>query len=507
MPMLEQIEAPLSWQRVRLSASAASDSRAATRVLWGIIVLALLLRVPLLDRPLLGSFATKNATYAMIARNWIAGRATLDRPTTDCLCGGERGWHLTEIPVMAYVAGSIAYLCGGSLDAWGRATAILFSLLSIGLLYQLVERRAGATAAAGAAFVLATAPVSIIFGQSFMLESSVVAFTLATLLGAERWLCDGRRRDLLLVFVSFALLLLSKVYMLVLGLPLLVLIVQHRRSSTRRTSVLAATLLLATLPTLAWVVDVLRVSERESLDAPRVFYSLLNSAEAYASPQDFLRSAGFYRRLLDDLAGVVLGPIGVALLVLGVTCRNARGYWPWVVAMLVLMLAMPRKFYELNYYHLVTLPPLAILAGLGYARWVESWRPQRGAVALLIGVSLLFSLRHAITPAFITPEEDRSVLAAAAAVQELTKPYEPVATIRGSTSALLYYCDRPGWALSEGDSELTRSLEQARQQGARWLVVAHPSIELQRQLSTQRMHLAGEDFAIYALTAAGSSSP
>ena len=71
--------------------------------------------------------------------------------------------------------------------------------------------------------------------------------------------------------------------------------------------------------------------------------------------------------------------------------------------------------------------------------------------AALLVVCLVFSMRYAARPAFATPAEDRGVLAAAAAVQELTAEGEPVATLHGAGIDLLYYCNRRGWAYSVND--------------------------------------------------------
>ena len=159
---------------------------------WWLLAASLLVRLPGLGRPLLGHFSSKSILYAMIARNWARGDATCWQPRVDCLYAGERGMHFVDYPVMGQIAAWGWRLCGGSLEVWGRATAVAFSVASVALIYALARRWHGPTAALGAGWVLALAPVSIIYGQSFMLESSIVAFTLATFYAFDRWLAgDG----------------------------------------------------------------------------------------------------------------------------------------------------------------------------------------------------------------------------------------------------------------------------------------------------------------------------
>jgi beta-lactamase regulating signal transducer with metallopeptidase domain len=96
----------MTSQPVNERAEEAAGRRWDRRV-WLLVGLALLLRVPGLNRPLLGNFATKNVAYAMIAQNWATGQASLWHPTLHVLREGGPGLHLLEVPVTAYVAGAL----------------------------------------------------------------------------------------------------------------------------------------------------------------------------------------------------------------------------------------------------------------------------------------------------------------------------------------------------------------------------------------------------------------
>ena len=193
-----------------------------TRWLWPLALLALAaaVRLPGIERPLTGNFATKNVVYAMIARNWAEGRAGLLEPTLDCLVGGHRSLHLLEFPVSAYLSGLLWKGLGGSLEVWGRLTALGFTLGSVTLLYLLVARWHGTAAAVVAGLVLALSPISILYGRSFMLEASLVFFIVVTIWAWDRWLGVGRWPWLAVSGVALSLALLTKIYVLVLLAPL-----------------------------------------------------------------------------------------------------------------------------------------------------------------------------------------------------------------------------------------------------------------------------------------------
>ncbi|HVA46352.1 MAG TPA: glycosyltransferase family 39 protein [Pirellulales bacterium] len=548
-----------------------------------LVLLTVLLRVPGIQRPLVGHYATKSAMYAMMARNWALGRAPFWLPTTDCLAGGERGWHLLEIPLAAYLAGAGWAVCGGPLDLWGRSVSIVFSAGAAVLLYLLVRRWHSDRAASVAALVFTFSPASIIFGQSFMLEPSVVFLMLATLWCMENWLegvperhgarsligfadqhgqcierrvgpaslrapahrwrrrlrwagarklagptlhrlaptccCPRRATWFALATMSLAMLLCSKIYMIVILLPLAA---KAGRKCTdlpaalrRRWSFAClAMLAIGILPAVAWCLLVLWLASSDHALSSRVFDSLRHSGAVHHVPSAMLASPDFYWRLLGNLWGVGLTPVGAALAGLGLCSRSSRRHLSWLAAMALLVALLPGKFFELHYYTLILVPALSVLAGIGWeelAGWI-SGRVARGtshkafvaSACMLAGIAC--SLRLAIGPAFVTPREDRAVTVAAAAVRELSAEGEPVATLHGAGPDLLYYCNRPGWALSANDRRLEQTVDRCRRQGARWLVVAdlapiEANPALKAVLGTLPMVRNGDDYRVYRLAA------
>jgi len=478
---------------------------------WALLALTAAVRLPGITRPLLGNFATKNVMYAMIARNWVEGRAGILYPTLDCLVGGKRSLHMLEFSVSAYLTGGLWKLFGGSLDVWGRATSVGFSVGSVALVFLLVRRWHGRTAALGAGFVLALSPVSVIYGQSFMLDASIVFFSIASFHAVDRWLEGGRSAWLLVACLSLALLLLTKVYLVVLLLPLGVMVAFGDRLAGRpspegrarrsRCALAALAAALAVLPVALWCVHAIRTAAPGSPHAPHVYSCLQGNAEAYRPPDPLLRTPDFYRRLLDDLTGVILTPLGFVLLLIGFTDRAWRRHAAWLVAMVILMAALPRKFYDMNYYCMAVLPPLCVVAGLGWQVVWERLRPGRAATAGLLLVALVLSMRYAVKPAFVTPQEDRAVVAAGRAVQGLTPEEEPVVTMHGTTIDLVYYCNRPGWAVPPDTPDLDAVLEECRRQGARHLVVTGSD---DRGVSEPRIEayapvVRGNGFCVYRL--------
>lgn len=518
-----------------------------------VVLFALALRLPGLGRPLVGNFATKNVLYAMMARNFAQGEASPWYPMLDCLTESGPALYMVDFPLSAYLTGCLWRVGGGSLDVWGRFMSAVFYSAAVGWLFLLVDAWHTRRSAVAAALALALAPIGIAYGQNFMEQSSLVLLTIATLDTWRRWLLTGRSRWLAASVVAAALVVLTKIYMAVLLLPLLAAwraqwrvaasphsgrqehaARDHERvalhgadldtarnaspGALRRRSAAfgLAMLALAMLPPAAWYTHATRASAPQSALAERMFYSTRQNAASYRPPDPLLASPRFYVGIARDGFTVVLAPLAGVLALVGLGSLGARRHAAWIAAMLLLVAALPRKFDQLNYYYMALLPLGAVLAGLGYdtlaafaARqraWPRGWLP---AVALTL--ALAGSLRYALKPAFYTPTEDRSVVAAAAAARSLLAADEPVVTMHGATIDLLYYCARRGWAVPPDAPDLAATLDRCRAAGARRLVVTSLA-ELDRladphALDGLEVEVAGDDFRIYRLDSSRDHQP
>lgn len=482
----------------------ASPATASLRWLWVVVAAVIAVRAVNITQPLVGNFATKQAVYAMTARNWALGRAPLRQPTLDCLSAdGERAWHLMEWPATAYATGLLWKWFGGSLDVWGRTVGITCSVAAIVFAYLFARRNLGDTAARAAALVVGFTPLSIAYGRGFLLEPSLVAFSFAAVYGFDTWLRGGRVAWLLVAATTFALAVATKIYMLLLLVPLGVLMWQTRPSRGR---IVAAVVAFAVLiaPTAAWYAWVGRVSPTIG---PAAEYHPLSRATVHAWPHPLLSSPDYYRQLVRDSATVFLTPLGLLLLAVGLVDRRVRPHLPWLAACFALPIAFPLKFHAANYYYLALLPPAALVVGVGWQRAVERFAPGPRLTAVVVAAGLLISARYAIGPGFRVPTEDRSVTTAAAACRELTTLDEPIATLHGSTIDLLYYCDRPGWALNADDPQLTERVEALRRQGIAYLVIADEAAAARNAKFTawrksQPVAAAGDDWSIVRLAEA-----
>jgi len=92
------------------------------------------------------------------------------------------------------------------------------------------------------------------------------------------------------------------------------------------------------------------------------------------------------------------------------------------------------------------------------------------------------------------------VAAAGRALQSLAGPEDRVITMHGTGIDLLYYCDRPGWALSPDEPDLPARLADLRRAGARWLVLVGRAPESFRQVHWLITEKTEEQYAVYCVS-------
>ena len=453
------------------------------RAILALLALTIGLRVAAVDRPLVGHFATKNVVYAMAARNWAEGVAPAWQPTLDCLAEGERSWHLMEWPASAFLTSLAWRTGGGSLDAWGRITAIAWTCLAVVCAYRLGRRKFGELEGRVAGFVLACAPVSIIYGQSFMLEASIAALSLLAVDALDVWLHDRRPLALVASAVATALLVVTKIYLLgmlgVLGLAAWRRL-RNEADGRRRATFAVPTFFIALAPAAAWYLWVAQVSP---ISGPAADFHPFSRAAVHGFPHPLLFDPAYYVRLAYFIAGIMLTPLGLIAACVGACDRRYREVLPWLAFALSLPVLLPLKFFHANYYFLVVLPPAALAAGCG-------WRRLRAIVPapwlrcepLVAAAAVAAALYLSIGPAFRTPDEDWGVVEAGRLVDRLAAADEPIATLHGSTIDLLYYSRRTGWALNADDPQFAARLHDVAAQGARRLVVADHAGALRRPI-------------------------
>src|SRR5947207_8171388 len=261
-----------SLARARNVAHRATATGGAYKLLITIWILAVAVRLILIDQPYVDHWSWRQSDVAAIARNFSEGGFRFAHPQIDW-AGNATGYVGTEFPILPFVA-AICYQFAGIHEWIGRSQAMIFFAVSLPFLFLLVREIFGSTAAIWATFFFSFAPVNIFAGRSFMPDVPSLSLAIVGSYFFLRWIEDRESVSLLLAAITISLSILIKVTSIVIAAPLLYLAVagigdpgrletKLMRSRDHRSGLqLLLFAAIALLPSAAWYWHAYQVAEK-----------------------------------------------------------------------------------------------------------------------------------------------------------------------------------------------------------------------------------------------------
>ncbi|MDD5643833.1 MAG: glycosyltransferase family 39 protein [bacterium] len=425
---------------------------------YNIILLIILLagmfaRIGPVKKPLLGNFSSYQTATAMMAR-FIAreGFAAVVQPKTNILINGKPAIHMLYVPGAAAAAGCLWEIFGFSLDFWGRFQASFFTMLSSLLIYLIVRRHFDEATGLMSCFFFNVFPLSFVYGQSFMNEAFACCLAIFSF-----WLLSNFKINTYNVIVSglaASLAFLMRVHFLCLFPALLFLIWQN----TPRNKILHSVILIicVAIPLSGWYLHTYNVASAADNNITSIF---AQEKKHYASfPHPLLVQMAFYKDAIDKLAGICLNPIGFTLTFAGVLLsmtgkKKCGALVLWLLGSLSVIVLLPQKVYDHNFYLYPVLFPSSVFASLIF---LEIMKPVgRAYMVLFLCVFVLVSARYFANPVFKYPSELSAVPEAGDFVRGNT-PSDSKVIVSPCTYDQLYYCDRNGWVFDPAGADIAK---------------------------------------------------
>ncbi|MCK9555501.1 glycosyltransferase family 39 protein [bacterium] len=439
-------------------------------ILAAILFGALFARIGPVNKPLLGNFSSYQTATAMMAR-FIAneGLPAVAQPKTNLLINGKPAIHMLYIPGAAATAGYLWKIFGFSLDFWGRFQASFFTMLSSLLIYLIVRRHSDEATGLMSCFFFNAFPLSFVYGQSFMNEA--LAFFLVML---SSWLLFNFKINSYKVIAAgliVSLAFLMRIHFLCL-VPALLFLIWYNAPKNKILYIALFSICIA-IPVAGWYLHTYYVASVADNNITSIF---AQENKHYASfPHPLFLKAVFYKDIIDKLAGVCLNPIGFTLVIAGVfLCRpEKKEYWAvilWLLGSLSVIILLPQKVYDHNFYFYPILFPASFFAALVTFKIIKLDRYIY--VILFLCLFFLVSARYFINPAFKYSVELSAVPEAGYFIQKNTPPDSRI-IVSPCTYDQLYYCDRNGWVFNiEGSNADIDKFKEYISEGADYYITA-----------------------------------
>src|SRR5437762_8044314 len=513
-------------------------------LLW---ILAVAVRLVLINQPYVDYWSWRQSDVAAIARNFFEYGFRFGYPQIDW-AGGSGGYVGTEFPILPFLA-AIYYKFAGIHEWIGRSQSVIFFAISLPFFFLLVREIFCGTAAIWATFFYAFAPLNIFAGRSFMPDVPSLSLGIIGLYFFLRWVRDRKMAPFYLAAIAISLSILIKITSIVIAAPILYLLVaavydrrgnKERRfpkppgRSRDRPSLnfgahraplqlhLALFAAITLLPSALWYWLARQIAER--------FYPY----HFFGAGGVRLESFSWYWDIAQQTATSSLTPILAILALIGLfvaprlqRCSTAgrprRRFgclFDWWLAVMVLFVVAVGYGNRHPWYQLPLVPITAAFAGAGCA-FFESKISSRVAV---VALSILLAGSFAILAfLYVRPlyESSASQLRdAGLELNKLTASDALIVAVDGGNPTIFYYAKRKGWHFLEqngiydgnpkNSQQAIADLERLRRQGATHFVFTTPRFwwlesypEFTQHLSESATLLeATPEFKIYELSPA-----
>src|SRR4029077_3460165 len=195
-----------------------------TKLLIALWILAVAVRLILIDQPYVDYWSWRQSDVAAIARNFFEYGFRFGYPQIDW-AGGSGGYVGTEFPILPFLA-AICYKFAGIHEWIGRSQSVIFFAISLPFFFLLVREIFDGTPAIWATFFYAFAPLNIFAGRSFMPDVPSLSLGIIGLYFFLRWLRDRRPAPpFYLAAIAISLSILIKVTSIVIAAPLAYILV------------------------------------------------------------------------------------------------------------------------------------------------------------------------------------------------------------------------------------------------------------------------------------------
>lgn len=518
--------------------------RANAALSWGwilFILFGIICHAIGIGRPFLGHFAQHQTDYATVVQRWLEAGLNPLEPAMRFLALGKNRLFFGDLPLNMIAVTLFCQVTHASIELAGRGLSFLYFLASLFPVFRIARLVFGKNKLALVVLLFYIfSPLTLIYSQLFLLEMSALCFALwawyffllwwqktvttvsgdshkavissearfatrlrtnpSNLFGGQSQRSSrpsaggqGARDDglwLILSAVFWALCFMTRIYFVLLLIPLFVLFVAHYKARLLSAGGFYLFFLVALLPPVVWqayaAVMAAGAGDQSSLlDNLRVFVT---------HDKEIVRTAltpAQYMPVLKTLTFKIATPLGL-IFYFFMLCFHEPKRRKWIffltgtwISFFVLFIIAPRKFVEFEYYFMPFVPVFCFGAAFFFEFLMDRKLIGRWGMTAVLGGLVLMGLRFSMPSVLTVPSEDRCVLKMAEEVRRVSSPESRVIAFHGGSSSFLYYTDRDGWGFSLDDTvrpvrnqadsvgSAIERLERFRSQGAAYFALAN----------------------------------
>jgi Dolichyl-phosphate-mannose-protein mannosyltransferase len=515
--------------------------------LW---ILAIGVRLVLIDQPYVDHWSWRQSDVAAIARNFFEYGFRFAYPQIDW-AGGSAGYVGTEFPILPFAA-AICYKLIGVHEWIGRSQSVIFFAISFPFFFLLVrdtwhglpghDPSAGCrchVTAIWATFFYSFAPLNVFAGRSFMPDVPSLSLAIIGLYFFQQWVRDRKMTPFYLAAIAISLSILIKATSIVVAAPLASILVgrlcqtpgvsqngaggslatwtgrsRDRASGGERVKrptiyrAVAFFAAIALLPSVAWYWHAHRIAER--------FYP----HHFFGAGGVRLESFSWYWDIAGQTATSSLTPVLAIMALIGLFVAPRGKYgclFDWWLAAMVLFVVAVGYGNRHPWYQLPLVPIGAAFAGAACAFLGSKISSRIVVVALTILLAGSFVILVFLYGRPLYESSAAQHRNAGLELNKITASDALIVAVDNGNPAIFYYAKRKGWHFLEqngiyggnpkNSQQALNDLERLRGEGAThlvflantaWWLTSYPELT-QRLSETATLIEATPEFMIYKL--------
>jgi 4-amino-4-deoxy-L-arabinose transferase-like glycosyltransferase len=464
------------------------------------LTIGLLLRLYKLNIPLADLHSWRQADTASVARNFVKNGFDLLHPKYDDLSNVQsgidnpQGFRMVEFPIYnALIAASYKAFPTMPLERWGRLISIVFSLVTILVIYLILLKEKGRISAFFAGLIYAVFPFFVYFSRIVLPEPMALGFVALSVFFLYQGDTKHVARYTLYVILSlifFSLSLLIKPTTIFFALPLIYIMVRNHRLRILKNPLFYIYFLLAILPIFIW-----RNYIRLFPEGIPVNEWLITSVNTGGSLQRIYFRPSFFRWIFfERINNLILGGYLSVFMLLGIMIKQ-KGFFlhSFLLASLAYLFVFQGGNVQHEYYQILILPSLAIFTALGIDFLFQKKNTSLFSYAFLaLPLLLIFSWYFSYVKVKDYYQYSQELIQEAKVLNDLTKPGDKIVTDRIGDTTLLYLADR------KGAPSIFKEPYELSKLGYKYLITSNKD-QIGRMLSEYKIVFENEKFTLFAL--------
>ncbi|TRZ53918.1 phospholipid carrier-dependent glycosyltransferase [bacterium] len=421
-------------------------------LLIAILVIALIVRLYKIDNPVADWHSFRQADTASVTRNYAEKGINMLIPTYHDLSNiqsgfdNPKGYRMVEFPLYNLLHLEVYQLVPGiGLDMAGRLTSVILSLVSIVLLYLIVNKLSGFFVAILTSLFMAVLPFNVYYSRVILPEPLMIASLLASywfLIRVSETVSVKKRINLMISAIFLSIAVLVKPFALFFALPHLAILFRSLAKKELNFADILGYAAISLVPFGLW---------RKHIS----LYPAGIPVNDWLFNSDGIRfRPAWFRWLFGERVGkLILGSWGTTLLVLGIVAKPTKEgitYWLWGIGTVLYFAVIATGNVRHDYYQAIITPFLCIFLAKGTVLLMGLTRSVYSRFLTL--VMTLFIIVFTIGMSWYDIKgyyqiNNPVIIEAGKRVDILTPPDVKVIAPYFGDTAFLYQTHRSGWPL------------------------------------------------------------